>query len=35
MLLLNVMRGSGISESSGYSCCMLGFNDWRVNMVVE
>ena len=35
MLLLNWMRGSGINEHSGNSCCMLGFNDWRVNMVVE
>ena len=29
------MRGSGISESSGYSCCVLDLNEWRVNMVVE
>ena len=35
MLLLNVMRGSGISESSGYSCCVLDLNEWRVNMVGE
>ena len=35
VVLLNVMRGSGINEHSGNSCCMLGFNDWRVNMVVE
>ena len=35
MILLNVMRGSGINEHSGNSCCMLGFNDWRVNMAGE
>ena len=35
VLLLNVMRGSGISESSGNSCCVIDFNEWRVNMVVE
>ena len=31
-LLLNWMRGSGISESSGNSCCVIDFNDWRVNI---
>ena len=29
------MRGSGINEGSGNSCCVLGLNEWRVNMVVE
>ena len=31
MILLNVMRGSGISESSGNSCCVLGFNERRMD----
>ena len=35
VLLLNMMRGSGIHEGNGNSCCVLGFNEWRVNMVVE
>ena len=35
VILLNMMRGSGIHEHSGNSCCVLGFNEWRVNMVVE
>ena len=35
VLLLNMMRGSGIHEDNGNSCCVLGFNEWRVNMVVE
>ena len=32
VILLNMMRGSGISESSGNSCCVIDFNDWRVNI---
>ena len=32
VLLLNMMRGSGISESSGNSSCVIDFNDWRVNI---
>ena len=35
MILLNVMRGSGINEHSGNSSCVIGFNKWRVNMVGE
>ena len=35
VLLLNMMRGSGIRESSGNSYCVLAFHDWRMNMVVE
>ena len=35
MLLLNWMRRSGINECSGNSSCVLGFNDWRMNMVGE
>ena len=27
VLLLNVMRGSGISESSGNSCCVPAFHE--------
>ena len=27
VLLLNMMRGSGISENSGNSCCVIDFND--------
>ena len=32
MVLLNVMRGSGISESSGNSCCVPAFHEWRMNI---
>ena len=35
MILLNVMGESGINESSGNSCCVIDFNDWRVNMAGE
>ena len=35
VLLLNMMRGSGVSGSSGNSCCVIDFHDWRVNMVGE
>ena len=35
VLLLNMMRGSGISESSGNSSCVPAFHDWRMNMVGE
>ena len=35
VVLLNVMRGSGINEGSGNSSCVLAFHDWRVNMVGE
>ena len=29
------MRGSGKSKCSGNSCCVIDFNDWRMNMVGE
>ena len=29
------MRRSWMCKCSGNSCCMLGFNDWRVNMAGE
>ena len=35
MVLLNAMRGSGKSKCSGNSCCVIDFNDWRMNMVGE
>ena len=35
VLLLNMMRGSGINECSGIVCCVPAFHEWRVNMVVE
>ena len=35
VLLLNMMRGSGVSGSSGNSCCVIDFHEWRVNMVGE
>ena len=35
VVLLNMMRRSGINEGSGNSCCVLGLNEWRVNMVGE
>ena len=33
MILLDVMGESGINECSGNSCCVLAFNEWRMNMV--
>ena len=35
VILLNAMGGSGKSKCSGNSCCVIDFNDWRMNMVGE
>ena len=35
MILLNMMRRSWMCKCSGNSCCVIDFNDWRMNMVGE
>ena len=35
VVLLNMMRRSGINEGSGNSSCVPAFHEWRMNMVGE